>query len=97
MIHQLRFGSAGLISVLAQSSALFVGVLMTTQSAYAEVRPPAVAGAFYPGSVRELQRDVQGYLHGEPTGHPPAAVIAPHAGYVFSGATAGKTFAGLAV
>ncbi|OFV79461.1 MAG: hypothetical protein A2Y78_04925 [Acidobacteria bacterium RBG_13_68_16] len=96
MIRQLRFGSAGLISVLAQCSALFVGVLMTTQSAYAEVRPPAVAGAFYPGSVRELQRDVQGYLHGEPTGHPPAAVIAPHAGYVFSGATAGKTFAGLA-
>jgi hypothetical protein len=96
MIRHLRFGRAGLISVLARSSGLLVGVLMTTHSVHAEVRPPAVAGAFYPGSVKELQKDVQGYLRGAPAGQAPVAVIAPHAGYVFSGATAGKAFAALA-
>ena len=96
MIHHLRFGRSGLISVLAQSSALLVGVLMTTHSVNAEVRPPAVAGAFYPGNIRELQKDVQEYLRGAPAGQAPAALIAPHAGYIFSGATAGKAFAPLA-
>jgi MEMO1 family protein len=96
MIRQLRFARSGLISVLAQSSALLVGVLMTTHNLHAEVRPPAVADAFYPGSVSELQKDVQEYLRGAPAGQAPAALIAPHAGYVFSGATAGKAFAPLA-
>lgn len=96
MIGQLRFGRSGLISVLAQSSALLVGVLMSTHSLNAEVRPPAVAGAFYPGSAKELQKDVQEYLRGAPAGEAPAAVIVPHAGYVFSGATAGKALAPLA-
>jgi AmmeMemoRadiSam system protein B/AmmeMemoRadiSam system protein A len=73
-----------------------MGVLMTTRSLNAEVRPPAVAGAFYPASAGELENDVKTYLRGA-TGTPvPAAVIVPHAGYVFSAATAGKAFAGLA-
>jgi AmmeMemoRadiSam system protein B/AmmeMemoRadiSam system protein A len=96
MIRDLRFVPTGLISVLARSSALLVGVLMITASGYAEVRPPAVAGAFYPGNVNELEKDVRGYLHGAAPGQAPAAVIVPHAGYVFSGATAGKGFASLA-
>ena len=54
MIGHLRFVRSGLISVLAPSSALLVGVLMSTHGVNAEVRPPAVAGAFYPGSVQEL-------------------------------------------
>jgi AmmeMemoRadiSam system protein B/AmmeMemoRadiSam system protein A len=96
MIRQLRFCRVGLISGVARSSALLVGVLMTTGSVHAEVRPPAVAGAFYPGGVAELQKDVKEYLRGAPAGQVPAALIAPHAGYVFSGATAGKAFAALA-
>ena len=77
--------------------ALVLGVLMFTNTVRAEVRPPAVAGAFYPGDARQLESDVRGFLAaGKGAGRAPVAVIAPHAGYVFSGATAGKAFAPLA-
>ena len=97
MIARLRFGSAGPIPCLGSVCAVFAGVLMFGHVAYAEVRPPAVAGAFYPGKPEQLEREVQGYLRAAPpSARTPAAVIAPHAGYVFSGATAGKAFAALA-
>jgi len=60
-----------------------------------EVRPAAVAGLFYPGSAMELQSMVQGFLSDavvhEP-GYSPKAVIAPHAGLVYSGPVAGSAF-----
>ena len=58
------------------------------------VRPPAVAGTFYPGNAAELEASVRQYLErakraiGVTDGPPPKAVIAPHAGYVYSGLTA---------
>jgi AmmeMemoRadiSam system protein B len=62
------------------------------------VRPPAVAGMFYPGSARELERDVRSCLEAADveTAVPPKAVIAPHAGYLYSGPTAGFAFAAVA-
>ena len=62
------------------------------------VRPPAVAGTFYPADPRRLRasvetmlaqaRDVLGAASGT-TGHGDlAALIVPHAGYVYSGPTA---------
>jgi len=59
-------------------------------------RRAAVAGQFYPGEPAELRRTVE--QHMERTGVVPApervvAVIAPHAGYIFSGPTAGFAFA----
>lgn len=53
-------------------------------------RPAAVAGAFYPGRAAQLQQMIQTYLD---AATPPAltgirAVIAPHAGYVYSGPVA---------
>lgn len=73
-----------------------VGVVMFGLSLHAEVRPPAVAGSFYPGSAAELEKDVRSYLGKAPAGREaPTAVVAPHAGYVFSGPTAGKAFAAL--
>ena len=50
-------------------------------------RPAAVAGTWYPGTAGALTRDVDGYLQGAPywTGGPIRAVIAPHAGLMFSG------------
>src|SRR6185436_12069048 len=51
------------------------------------VRPPAVAGTFYPGTGPLLQMQVAALLAGAKTfgqGRP-KAVIAPHAGYVYSG------------
>ncbi len=65
------------------------------------VRPPAVAGAFYPGDPGELRETVEGLLAAAPrpagaAGPPPKAVIAPHAGYVYSGPIAATAFTALA-
>ncbi len=59
----------------------------------AEIREPAVAGRFYPGDARELERDVQAMLGPATAAEPAIAVMVPHAGYVYSGAIAGETFA----
>jgi MEMO1 family protein len=50
-------------------------------------RPPAVAGTWYPGTSGALARDVDGYLAAASdwTDGPIGAVIAPHAGLMFSG------------
>ncbi len=56
---------------------------------------PNVAGSFYPGTAEDLRREVQGYLR-KARGKrlkDPWAVIAPHAGYRFSGPVAGSAFA----
>jgi MEMO1 family protein len=51
------------------------------------IRPAAVAGTWYPGTAGALARDVDQYLSAaaEWTGGAIAAVIAPHAGLMFSG------------
>jgi AmmeMemoRadiSam system protein B len=51
------------------------------------IRPAAVAGTWYPGTAGALTRDVDGYLQAAPewTGGPIHAVLAPHAGLMFSG------------
>jgi AmmeMemoRadiSam system protein B len=60
----------------------------------AELRAPAVAGRFYPGDASELERDVDQYLRrAGRTPRPHLAVMAPHAGYVYSGGVAGVVFA----
>lgn len=65
------------------------------------VRPPAVAGMFYPRSAAELARTVDDLLLGAavdvPPGAPaPKALVVPHAGYVYSGSTAATAFSRLA-
>ncbi|MGH6960672.1 MAG: AmmeMemoRadiSam system protein B [Dongiaceae bacterium] len=64
-----------------------------------EVRQPAVAGSFYPGSKAKLAEAVQGYLAevslAPATDPPPKALIVPHAGYVYSGAVAATAYARL--
>jgi AmmeMemoRadiSam system protein B len=59
------------------------------------VRPPAVAGSFYPADAGRLRAAVEGYLAGSRGAATPKAVIAPHAGYVYSGPVAGHAFAAL--
>jgi AmmeMemoRadiSam system protein B len=53
------------------------------------IRPAAVAGSWYPGTRGALLRDVDGYLAAVPEDAIPRgrleAVIAPHAGLMFSG------------
>jgi AmmeMemoRadiSam system protein B/AmmeMemoRadiSam system protein A len=76
---------------------VLLGVTMVATTLTAEVRRPAVAGAFYPGDRATLQAEVGGFLRAAPKGGlAPLAVIVPHAGYVYSGATAGRAFAPLA-
>ena len=64
------------------------------------VRAPAVAGTFYPAAAAELARDVTSLLAhaaGAARGKPvPKAIIAPHAGYVYSGPVAASVYARLA-
>ncbi len=63
------------------------------------IRQPAVAGSFYPGVSNTLARDVSALLAAAgPARHGklPKAVIVPHAGYIYSGATAAAAYAALA-
>jgi hypothetical protein len=62
----------------------------------ARTRPPAVAGMFYPQDRDELETTVRGYLDQVKTPiPPPKAVIAPHAGYIYSGPVAASVYASL--
>jgi hypothetical protein len=64
------------------------------------VRPAAVAGSFYPGDATTLAAEVSSYLADAaqpPVGaRAPKAIIAPHAGYMYSGPIAGSVYARLA-
>ena len=56
------------------------------------IRQPAVAHRFYPGDPQELSRTVQSFLPAEPAEKRKAlGLVSPHAGYVYSGAMAGRT------
>lgn len=73
---------------------------MTTATS---IRPPAVAGSFYPGDPASLRDDLAKCLAVPPalTSVPAPsgllkAIIVPHAGYIYSGGTAGKAYALLA-
>jgi AmmeMemoRadiSam system protein B len=57
------------------------------------IRPPAVAGSFYPAAPEVLGRDVDALLSAAPP-RPlkPKALVAPHAGYVYSGAVAASAY-----
>lgn len=62
----------------------------------ASVRNPAVAGLFYPNDPRELRGMLADYLDAVGAADPaPKAIIAPHAGYVYSGPIAATAYARL--
>lgn len=56
-------------------------------------RDPVVAGQFYPAGAASLGAEVGRHLSqaAKPSDRPSLATMVPHAGYVFSGAVAGKT------
>ena len=62
------------------------------------VREPAVAGLFYPAAPAELKTSVDAHVAAAPlpTAGEPKAIIAPHAGYRYSGATAGAAYRAVA-
>jgi MEMO1 family protein len=62
-----------------------------------KIRPAAVAGSFYAGHPQRLRATVADLLAAAPAsaGASPKALIAPHAGYVYSGGVAAAAFATL--
>ncbi len=63
------------------------------------VRPPVLAGSWYPADPERLRQRVQTYLEGADPAKVPAGApiiaMAPHAGYEYSGPVAGALFAAL--
>jgi hypothetical protein len=57
-------------------------------------RPAAVAGRFYPGSADKLEAAIRAFLETAvpPRGERPIALVAPHAGYLFSGQIAADAY-----
>src|SRR5688500_7911117 len=61
------------------------------------VRSPAVAGMFYPAQPDALMRVVNAAVAASTADQVPAkAIVAPHAGYVYSGAIAGSAYRSVA-
>ncbi len=57
------------------------------------IRPPAVAGTFYPADSNELQGLLARLVdQGRTTENEATAIMVPHAGYVYSGAVAGAVY-----
>ena len=67
-----------------------------------QIRPAAVAGSFYPGDAAALAAEVAAFLaqaapaSGSARARAPKAIIAPHAGFMYSGAIAASVYARLA-
>jgi MEMO1 family protein len=79
--------------------------IMRPAPANSSIRPPAVAGLFYPEDARELREAVSEYLRrsrieqAAPQAPPkvaPKALIVPHAGYKYSGAIAAAAYSAVA-
>ena len=74
---------------------------MGSASEAVRVRRPAVAGSFYPADPETLRAEVARLLHAARADNPgvmdsrdaPKAIIAPHAGYMYSGPVAASAYA----
>jgi AmmeMemoRadiSam system protein B/AmmeMemoRadiSam system protein A len=87
----LGLGLAIAISVACLATCLSVTPVF---SAPGDHRPPAVAGKFYPGDRVKLEGALTAFLDDAkaPRGEKPIAIIAPHAGYIYSGQIAADAF-----
>jgi len=58
------------------------------------IRRPAVAGSFYPAGESALRSEIETLTGGHriPPAPPPRALLVPHAGYVYSGRIAARTY-----
>ena len=60
------------------------------------IRSAAVAGTFYPSNQQELIASVDAMLDAAKTEEAsPKVIVAPHAGYIYSGAVAAKVYSRL--
>lgn len=66
------------------------------QAVMTSIRAPAVSGTFYPADAMKLQEMVDGFIQGaRHGGETPKAIIAPHAGFIYSGPVAASAYARL--
>ena len=57
------------------------------------IRQPAVAGTFYPDDSVELETVIKNFIaNNQKTGPVPKAIIAPHAGYIYSAPVAASVY-----
>ncbi len=56
------------------------------------VRNPAQAGSFYPAGPEALKKDVESYIIKESTKEKAIGIVAPHAGFMYSGKAAGAVY-----
>jgi len=61
------------------------------------IRPPVVSGQFYPGNKNDLYKSVSAFMDSVPGEQPAIGLMSPHAGYIYSGAVAGKTLSSAAI
>ncbi|NLB34564.1 MAG: AmmeMemoRadiSam system protein B, partial [Elusimicrobia bacterium] len=66
---------------------------------YESIRESAVSGQFYSNNPERLRETVTGYLSENKRKIPSSAIgiISPHAGYIFSGPTAGLTISSVKI
>lgn len=67
---------------------------MSNNATISTIRPPAIAGIFYPASKTELERTIRKLLSDSNVEFGPKikACIVPHAGLIYSGSTAAKVY-----
>ncbi len=90
--------AAGACIAMVIGAALLAILLGAARTAFAtenDIRPPAVAGRFYPGDPGKLSAAVQRFLADAlpPATERPIAIISPHAGYIYSGQIMADAFA----
>jgi len=76
--------------------AMVAAVLAAGATAAAGVRPPAVAGGFYPADPETARAEARRLLEAAGEQPPAVAAIAPHAGWAFSGRLAARSIRALA-
>ena len=93
-MNRRRFGRTLAVLILC----LGLSVYLPSPPAFSagEVREPQVAGGFYPADPQELDQMIKGFLsnvrNSPRVEGPVAAIIVPHAGYVYSGQVAAYAY-----
>lgn len=61
------------------------------------IRPPAVAGRFYPADPETLSKQIEGFVSAKGEKLRALGCVVPHAGYVYSGHVAGAVYASIEI
>jgi len=85
----------GIIALSVAAGLLLVEEALRGGGQAPKIRQPAVAGSFYPADPKELAETIDGFLAkaAPPPVEDVVALVAPHAGYVYSGPVAAYSYA----